>query len=280
MRVAKWNNREYNEFLSSIQSLWKLNDDSTWLSFVPNSQSFPQQYIKGIGPICDKVIRTKFRINTDGFITKIRLKIGNRRHVFSRCFWKEISLESGQSSPMLEVYATMCASYLRHTKKIKSLAYCYGFINGTLPYFTKECSDSSIKYIHKSEPRFIPKRIEGHRALVQSQNEPVTLLSQEYIPLSFDDVIHIWKEHQYDDATLRLHILQLLYEICDGLYWMEKEWGIYHNDLHPGNIMARPTKDKKNIEWCIIDWGRATVQRDGCWQKNMCFTSSGLAYGQ
>ena len=65
---------------------------------------------------------------------------------------------------------------------------------------------------------------------------------------------------------------------------METEWGIYHNDLHPGNIMARIPKkngtlDYSNIEWCIIDWGRATLQREGCWKTNKCFHSDGHAYG-
>lgn len=65
---------------------------------------------------------------------------------------------------------------------------------------------------------------------------------------------------------------------------MEQEWGIYHNDLHPGNIMARvPSKDGvrdyASVEWCIIDWGRATLQREGCFTTNACFHRTGPAYG-
>jgi hypothetical protein len=38
----------------------------------------------------------------------------------------------------------MCASYLRHAKKIPGLALCYGFVSGTLKHFTTEKHTSSV----------------------------------------------------------------------------------------------------------------------------------------
>jgi hypothetical protein len=60
---------------------------------------------------------------------------------------------------------------------------------------------------------------------------------------------------------------------------MEHEWGLHHNDMHPGNIMARIVKQTNVIEWCIIDWGRATLTREGCAIHNQCFHSDGPAFG-
>ena len=278
MNVSQWKKNDYNQLLTDIQKIWKITNDDTHLSFLENK--YVQQYVNNIGPVCDRILRSKYRIGTYGFITKARIKT-NGKYYFTNCFWKEISLDFSQMSPIIEIYASLCASWLRHNKKIKSLAYCYGYINGTLKQFTKEHHISSV--INISNPTqygFKIKDTNDKYAQIERMNEPVCLLSQEYLKLSFDDVIELWKSNDTTDEQLRILIHRMLIEICEGLYWMECEWGLYHNDLHPGNIMARKTTHSSNsVEWCIIDWGRATVQRDGVHKSNKCFTPTGPAYG-
>ena len=171
--------------------MWKLTNDTTRLSFLPNS--FNHQYIQGIGPTCEAIIRPKYRIQTDGFITKIKIRTGNHTHRFTNCFWKEISLDETEFSPMVEVYATMCASWLRHNKRCKQLAYCYGYLNGTLKSFTKERHTSSVEHVtNPTQFGFVIKKNSDIYTKIERTNESICLLSQEYLPLSFDEVLGMW----------------------------------------------------------------------------------------
>lgn len=279
MNFRKWRTSDFLQFISSIEKVWNIKDCNTHLPFYSDDVREPQMNVS-IGPVCQEVIRSKYRLRTDGIITKIKLKLPNRRHAFTNCFWKELSYDSTELSPLNEIYATMCASYLRHTRHIKSLAYCYGYVNGVLSFFTKERHASSVASIkNPTQYGFRVKKIKDPYALIERQNEPICLLSQEYLPFSFDEILMEWKENKLSDLEIRKHVKDMLLQICEGLCHMEKEWGIYHNDLHPGNIMARKHRETQDIEWCIIDWGRATVQREGCWKKNNVFTNKGPAYG-
>lgn len=65
-----------------------------------------------------------------------------------------------------------------------------------------------------------------------------------------------WKT--LNDTVASKHLSSMLYQIASGLHTMETEWGIYHNDLHLGNIMARK-QSNGTYQWFIIDWGRSTL---------------------
>lgn len=120
-------------------------------------------------------------------------------------------MDECEMSPMMEIYATMCASWLRHNKQCKHLAYCYGFINGTLKSFTKERHTSSV--VGVSNPTKYGFRIKqaGHTfTQIERTNESVCLLSQEYLPLSFDDVVCVWKLNHSSKEELQYQITRML----------------------------------------------------------------------
>lgn len=272
MIIKHWKREEYLKFVKSIQKVWNIHTTNTQ---IPWSSVESPVYMKGIGPVCKEVIRSQYRIGVDGFVTKVRLQCGGRKQVISRCFWKEMNMNLRENSPYMELYATMCASMLRHTKHIKSLAYCYGFLNGVLQKYTE-----SAKYSQSETNCKMFASDEDSEGYIQRQNQAICLMSQEYLWYSFDDVVEIWKEDNHSDKRIRTNVLYMIQSVLQGLYWMEKEWGLHHNDLHLGNIRARKTKDGK-FEWCIIDWGRATCVRPGVYIRNQVFMlDNGCAYGQ
>lgn len=279
MKVKQWNKDSFNILKESIVKQWKIRHINTNIAFKPFSDSEHPLYISNIGPICKRIIRKKYRIGTFGYITKVHLQTTGNKNIYTNCFWKELSLDISQS-PINEIYATICASYLRHNLSVEGLAYCYGFVQGNLDSFTTERHTSSV--IHISNPRqygFQIKQVGNTYSQIERLNEPICLLSQEYFPLTFDQVMSQWKEEQYTDEQITKQILLLLLQIATGLHHMENEWGIRHNDLHLGNIVARKKKDG-TLKWCIIDWGRSTIHREGCSRHNNIFNPDGSAYGQ
>ena len=278
MNIKHWNQSKWKQLVSSLQSHWKLDKIHTHCPLIPSNPEHPQ-YCSNVAPLLTKVIRKLYRIQTFGFICKVKLEFPSKRPVFTKSFIKEINIESDSNSSEIELYATMCASYLRHTQKVPGLALCYGFVSGRLKQFTTETHTSSIAQIpHPETLGFRVKRIGDTYSQIEKMNEPVYLLMQEYFPLTFDDVIVEWKT--MDDSLAATHLASMLAQITSGLLHMEQEWGIHHNDLHLGNIVARKQKDG-TYQWTIIDWGRATIQREGCQTMNHIFkTVCGAAYGQ
>jgi hypothetical protein len=125
------------------------------------------------------------------------------------------------------------------------------------------------------------RKDDGHNVFVETQDEPICLVIQEYMPMTFDDIVESWKESSISDTHICNHIGELLLQIAEGLHAMETEWGLHHNDLHLGNIVAVKSKNhNSSLEWRIIDWGRSTCSRDGCHSYNSIYMKQGLAYGQ
>lgn len=275
MNTKLWKPSDYKKFTASIQKHWKLRDTHTRLP-IPNTPLRPF-FMTGIGPVCREVIRKLYRIGTFGFVAKIRASISPKRQVYTKCFWKELSLDSSQSSPCVEIYATLCASYLRNKQHTQGLAYCYGFCHGTLQAFTMDRHASSMRQLSHPETQGIRvRKIQDDTYVnVERDSEEVCLLSQEYFPLTFDICMDACESEEEKLAA----IYDMLRQVAHGVVAMEREWGIRHNDLHLGNVMGR--KDGQgNIRWSIIDWGRATIHRPGCHRANTVFTPHGSAYGQ
>jgi hypothetical protein len=81
--------------------------------YIQENQYYRPLYVSKMGPVCQEIIRKKYRIRTYGFVSKIRVK-QKRRNIFTNAFIKELSLNPQLGSPYMELYATFCASYLRH----------------------------------------------------------------------------------------------------------------------------------------------------------------------
>lgn len=275
MNPKQWKLKDYSKFTQSVQSHWNIQCLHTLLP-ISNTPTQPF-YISGIGPVCREIIRKLYRIGTFGFVTKIRASISPKRQIYTKCFWKELSLDSSQCSPLIEIYATLCASYLRNKHHTKGLAYCYGFCNGTLASFTLDRHRSSIQSISNLTHHGIRiRRIQDDTYInIERQQEEVCLLSSEYFPLTFDECLDKCKTKSEKVEM----IYDMIHQVAHGIVAMETEWGIRHNDLHLGNVMGRYEKNG-TTRWSIIDWGRATVHRPGCHQTNTVFTTQGSAYGQ
>lgn len=99
------------------------------------------------------------------------LETPRRKPIYTKSFIKELSLASKKDSPDIELYATMCASYLRHTRKTPGLALCYGFVSGIIDTFTVDIHTSSA--IQTS----LPIRNVGETyTQVERTDEPIYLL--------------------------------------------------------------------------------------------------------
>jgi hypothetical protein len=92
MNIKLWKQTEYDRFTQSIQTHWKIDNLHTMLPFV--NLPFTPFFIKGIGPVCREVIRKLYRIGTFGFVAKIRASISPQTQIYTKCFWKEISLDT------------------------------------------------------------------------------------------------------------------------------------------------------------------------------------------
>jgi hypothetical protein len=70
MNIKNWNLQKWSQLVDSLQSHWKIDCVHT---YSPLSQSNTPYFIKNIAPICEKVLRKLYRIQTYGFICKVKL---------------------------------------------------------------------------------------------------------------------------------------------------------------------------------------------------------------
>lgn len=264
MIPKKWSTKDWFTLTDSIQKHWKIDNLHTHCPIQPQQYNSPF-FINNIGPILTQIIRKKYRIQSLGFVCKVQIRLG-RKTKYTDSFIKEISLDTTKQSPFNELYATLCASYLRQNKKTPGLPFCYGFVSGTLKYFTIQRHKSSVEDVsNPTQFGFRIKKKDYKYAHIERVNEPTYLLSQEYYPLTIDDIFSEWKNDNLSESQLILQVTNMLLQITTGLYEMDKEWGIHHNDLHLGNIMARKDPSQpQGYRWGLIDWGRCTIQRNGC----------------
>lgn len=264
---------------------------------------------------------TKKQINESSKISRIKVQINNKgQSQWRNAFIKEIPLTPLRHTQLLDrvklaplrpkmsnflifnnLYSIENSAYIEHltsylcsnlveNNQTIHFPYFYGSANGIFKTFTFSESDSSdIKkdLITYSKKYRLTKKNE--KFLIKVPKIPTTILITENVGFCLGDILD-------NKEYCREEWLSYIFQLTAGLAIAQSRYKLAHNDLHIGNVMAKPTTRKflyyklddktffrvptfgKIIK--IVDWGRALLNFNNKNYWNNCFNIDFDVFGQ
>lgn len=269
-----------------------------------------------------KLIKKKHRISTIGYTYKAIIRTRSNKNFYKNVFIKEIPifdpcnidyyynyLKSDKTNPdslqqniynnmystnhqtNIEIFINYLVSKLVELKITPNFCEYYGSYMVNMDKFTYDVGEceSILDNIDTLLKNPKVKCISYYEDIyLEYRNIPIYLIANEVVRYDIDYL-------QYKNLINYEMIISITFQIFGSILTMYSIFGIKHNDLHLGNIMFKPTKEKylyykfNNIYYKvptygfivkIIDWGRGTYKFNSTFGNNNIYNGPGECFEQ